>query len=103
MSDIEGGMRTRIAEFLPCALGEALASYQVFLEREHTEIPKDFKAYHDACKAAISHVELLLKLADKINMLGEDGEENNEDLVNMIENAKAVVGQYKAGERGTNE
>ncbi len=60
---IEGASRAQIAHFLPDAIAAALRSYQTFSEREIISDPKDFKDHHTACKVAIAHVELLLKLA----------------------------------------
>ena len=67
--NIEEGMRQRVAEFLPDAIGNTLESYKDFLERdEQSEQPKEFSAHHSACKVAIAHLELLLKLAQVVNV-----------------------------------
>lgn len=74
MTTFESGMRERVSKFLPRALETALLSYHEFSEEQATapedeqEIGKDekakhFKAHHDACKVALAHIELLLKLA----------------------------------------
>lgn len=74
MPILETGMRERIANFLPRALETALLSYHEFSEEQATapdtgdetakeEKVKSFKAHHDACKVAIAHIELLVKLA----------------------------------------
>ncbi len=71
MPKIEAGMRERIAEFLPKALETAVASYTSFSQEETsasgdkkatTDKAKTFKAHHDACKVALAHIELLMKL-----------------------------------------
>lgn len=71
MSHIEKNTQEAIAAFLPGAIAAALLSYSRFLEEQATqEDPtdaKNFKAHHDACKVAIAHIELLLKLAKGIN------------------------------------
>lgn len=95
MTEKEGGMRASVTEFLPDALSKALNSYQDFSEREYeNEKPKAFKEHHDSCKAAISHVELLLKLAEKFDVLGSETFDDNA-LAVMIESARSEVGKYK--------
>jgi len=78
MPQIEGDMRLRVAEFLPDALNAALLSYQTFSETQATD-PKDpkaseFKAHHDACKVALAHIQLLLKLAEMADVPDPDAE-----------------------------
>lgn len=67
MPKIEKETRDAIAAFLPGAIAAALQSYSNFLEEQATTDAqtdsKDFKAHHDACKVAIAHIELLVKLA----------------------------------------
>ena len=58
---IEHSTREQIAEFLPEAIALAVGSY-----REHMSktIPtEDFESHHKKAKVAISHIELLIKLA----------------------------------------
>lgn len=56
---IENQSREQIAEFLPEAIATALNSYRDYMEKED----HNFKEKHTACKTAIAHIELLLKLA----------------------------------------
>lgn len=73
MKKTEEDPRKRIAQFLPQAINKVTESYEQFLEQmkaqsekkpdEENFDPKKFKEAHDACKMAIAHVELLLKLA----------------------------------------
>lgn len=64
MTQTQDETRKQIAEFLPEAIATALTSYQLFLiGDEGNKNAKDFKAHHDACKVAIAHLELLIKLA----------------------------------------
>lgn len=54
--------KTDLSEQLSSGLKEAIQSYQQF---QKTEIPTDskgFTGYHNACKAALMHIALLLKL-----------------------------------------
>lgn len=60
---IEQAGREQIATFLPDAIAKALTSYHRFADSSIPDDPKGFSAHHGACKVAIAHVELLLKLA----------------------------------------
>jgi len=102
MPDIEQGMRTRIANFLPKALERALTSYKMIASANHP-IDKETKDYdfvgakkqQDACKVAIAHVELLLKLAHYAKLPDKKGKGNNDVtqdmLQTMLETAKTEV------------
>lgn len=58
----------QILEFLPSALEIAFASYCEFASKLEGEDAPSFKKHHDACKAAILHIELLLKLAKSADL-----------------------------------
>ncbi len=78
MPQIEMLTRRQIAEFLPTAIETALTSYQLFSESDSLDNAKDFKAHHDACKIAIAHIELLIKLAQWADLPDlEDGNDQN--------------------------
>lgn len=58
--------RQQISDFLPDAIRAALTSYQDFVTKPAQDggtQESDFKNYHLSCKAAVAHIELLLKLA----------------------------------------
>lgn len=64
MTSIEDKTRQSVAAFLPEILDRALLSYAAFAAAEApTEGAKDFAAHHTACKTAVAHIELLIKLA----------------------------------------
>lgn len=87
---IEGEMRVQIAGFLPCALEKALITYKGFCKTAPPDEPKDFVAYQNGCKAAIAHVELLIKLAQWADLPDPDlaDEAHYTMLRTMIENAE---------------
>ncbi len=112
MTEIQETTCTQITKFLPNALGHAITTYQRFVEcfdknpeekpedGNHLDDAKIFKARHDACKVAIAHIELLLKLADKVMKEGGAGRDEGDELsqialIAMIENAAAEVERYK--------
>ncbi len=98
MPEIEDYTRLQIAEFLPDAMERALLSYNEILKSEETEKSTKFKAQHDACKVAVAHIQLLIKLA-KLADLPEEavknmGEDKQEQLRCMIENASSEINAY---------
>lgn len=95
MPNAQSTIAESVADFLPGALSKALSSYQGFCDREYeSEKPKAFKEHHESCKAAISHVELLLKLAERFDVLRTE-DNGHEVLAAMIESARSEVGKYK--------
>ncbi|MGH1375607.1 MAG: hypothetical protein ACRBCK_04580 [Alphaproteobacteria bacterium] len=97
MSKIEIRTRKQISEFLPDAISTALLSYQTFSEREELEEPKAFKAHHDACKVAIAHIELLIKLAQWADLPDPDleGKQHQDMLLGLIESAQGELNGYR--------
>lgn len=93
---IDEQTRLYLEAFLPDALSNALESYQKFAaeEKKH-ETAKDFLEHHNACKVAISHVELLLKLTKRI----EGSMQQNQDLEKMIEQAKRNILEHEKSEK----
>ncbi|WP_439579033.1 hypothetical protein [Elioraea sp.] len=60
MSRLKGLVATQVDQ----AIERAIASYHAFAKDEPTSTdPKEFAAHHAACKAALAHLDLLLKIA----------------------------------------
>mgnify|MGYP004360603243 CR=1 FL=1 len=87
-------MREQIAEGLVGAIKTALASYHAFTDISGAQDAADFKKHHDAAKAALSHIELLMKLGESI-CTGHEDEFDNAMLAQMIEAAHAEVDKNK--------
>ncbi len=93
---IEDRTRAQIAAFLPGALKKALSSYKAFRkEKPPLNSPKDFKAHHDACKAVIAHIQLLLKLAEWAHLPDKSSstEIDQTELAGMIKKARVEIGE----------
>ena len=58
---IEHSTREQIAEFLPEAIMLAVSSYRGHMSKKIDE--DKFESHHKQAKVAISHIELLIKLA----------------------------------------
>ena len=51
-----------LSESLRSALMQAVRSYEVFKQADIPQDAKGFTAYHNACKSALTHIALLMKL-----------------------------------------
>ncbi|MAY99507.1 MAG: hypothetical protein CMH32_03145 [Micavibrio sp.] len=90
---IEEETRRQIAHFLPDAIAKTLQSYKDFYDSDAGfESAKEFSAHHSACKAAIAHVELLIKLAKWADLPDETGHrEEDAELALLLANAEAEL------------
>lgn len=93
---IEERSRAQIASFLPDAIAKALTSYHKFMEAEIGPDAKDFSAHHGACKVAIAHIDLLLKLARWADLPDARTGTSNEQimLMAMVREAEEELRQY---------
>ncbi len=97
--------RKQIARFLPDALAKALTSYHEFMD---VDIPKGkpktdeaegqtsasaFERHHKACKAAIAHIELLIKLAEWAQLPDVKADDHNQQIVlsALLQEANAEI------------
>lgn len=97
---IEQQTREQVAEFLPRAISKALESYHSFMKGEvfgdtAPSDAKDFSEAHKAAKVAISHIELLIKLA-KWADLPDAAQADDSGLGGLIERGEADVAKFKA-------
>lgn len=101
MNRISKEARERIAKILPDVLLQALESYQNFLssgvgEQKKGDNSKNFKSHHDACKMALSHIELLIKIAKELKACTDTiDDERHQELQYAIDNASVEILQYK--------
>lgn len=92
---LEERTRVKIMRYLPDAIECALSSYRRFYAQEIFENAKDFAAHHAACKAAIAHVELLLKLAAWAGV--ESGQGRDDGLGALLADAQAELQRHRDG------
>ncbi|HPF78329.1 MAG TPA: hypothetical protein PLF01_03455 [Alphaproteobacteria bacterium] len=90
---IDPNTRGQIAVFLPSAILKTLNSYDDFTANKEPVSSKDFAAHHSACKAALAHLELLLKLAQWAE-IPEDSNKENEFLSGLLKMAEDRVRQH---------
>ncbi len=94
MKPIDDAARKAAAIFLPEAMNAAIKSYSEFLAKkadDNEEMDaKEFKAHHDACKVALAHIDLLLKLAGYV-MAGENDLAERKRIDAMIHEAETEL------------
>lgn len=102
---IEDLTRQQIAAFLPDAISQTLKSYYRFAQQEAPEdktpgknpvTTREFADYHKACKVAISHIELLIKLARWADLPDAKDEDRNRQIIiaAMINEAQKELEDY---------
>ncbi len=101
MPHIDKGTRERIAKFLPKALETALSSYRNFSRAKPESGAEHFKKHHDACKVALAHIELLLKLAGRLHLPDSEitDEITQQQLMEIIESGKGTVSSFESEEQ----
>ncbi len=93
--DIDLKTQKEISVFLPSAISKTLNSYEEFITTNEKQDAKNFSAHHTACKAAISHLELLLKLAQWAHLPEVGGGDEAQNLAIMLSKAKNKVMAHK--------
>lgn len=96
-NQIEQETRLHIAQFLPQAIARTLDSYHQFSSEDIPDDAKGFSAHHSACKVAIAHIELLIKLAKWADLTESDSvsETHKEQLSKMMADAEKELKQYQ--------
>lgn len=100
---IEDATREQIAEFLPEAIRLAVISYRNFMQSEEdldkdgNIITREFVDHHKSAKVAISHIELLIKLAKWADLpdTALEGEEQAKQFASLMEVAEAELKSYQ--------
>ncbi|TQF77715.1 hypothetical protein FK498_11455 [Elioraea sp. Yellowstone] len=89
MSRLKGLIATQIDQ----AIERAIASYHAFARDEpHSTDPKEFAAHHAACKAALAHLDLLLKIARITETPAPGAGETPDDRLALIAEARSAIG-----------
>lgn len=88
-----------IDKFLPSALRRALVKYKEFAKHNPDVLDsKDFHAHQAGCKAALQHIELLIKLAATLDIPKTSLPQN--DLAALMEKAGDELSAYQSKSRG---
>jgi hypothetical protein len=94
---IEEASRVQIARFLPDAIAAALTSYHRFMEQQIPQEAQEFGKHHTACKVAVAHIELLLKLARWADLPDPRAGDHNNQIVlaAMMQEAEDELRRYQ--------
>lgn len=75
------------------AIDRALGSYARFSALDIPDDAKGFAAHHAACKAAVAHIDALLRLS---RWTATDESKDDTDLAGMLSEAEDEVRRYDA-------
>lgn len=98
MPDDIDTLRRTLAASLPARIQSALDGYERFTALEPPEDAKGFAAWHAAAKAALAHVEVLVKLARWAEGNSEDAAEDGGGIDRMLADARAALDALDEGE-----
>ena len=102
---IESDTKRRISSFLPDAIAQALGSYYSFAQQDAPPEAKEFSAHHNACKVAIAHIELLIKLARWADVpeAGDQDKEIRAQLTDIVQRARGEVEDYNERQKAVDK
>lgn len=102
-TNIEATTRAQIADFLPDAIRLAVESYRNHMTR--SDLEADFSNHHKAAKVAISHIELLIKLARWADLPDGDARDAGDmaHLSALMASAQAEVESYQDEEENAHD
>lgn len=93
--------REKVSHALPHALLQALDNYRLLAFSEAPEDAKAFQQHQAACKAALQHLDALLKLM--AGPAGDGKAMSSGDTQKLIARAEAAVDAYAIAENKTEE
>lgn len=106
---VDGGtLRDSLRTTLPGRVKAAVAAYTTFAARPPPDDAKGFAAHHAACKAALAHAEMLVRLLRWAEGAATDssgaGEEPPADgLEDLLNRARLAVGETDSEEETTED
>ncbi|MDF1749946.1 MAG: hypothetical protein P1V34_13825 [Alphaproteobacteria bacterium] len=86
-------MRQRLMKKLPDMLDAAIAAYQQIALNGPSEDPKSFAAAHTGAKAALAHIEQIIKLAEAAAAQDEAHQNDAEGFSTLITAARSALEQ----------
>jgi hypothetical protein len=84
-------LRLSLKVRLPARIHAAVEGYEAFAGAEAPADAKGFAAWHAACKAALAHVDLLIKLARWAEGGGETEAAPGDGLDRLLAEARAAL------------
>ncbi len=94
-------LRSRLSAEIDRAIERVISSYQAFAASAPIATDaKNFAAHHAACKAALAHLDLLLKIARITEVPTTEGQ-SDDDRLALVAAARAAVCADETGEDDT--
>jgi hypothetical protein len=90
LPDVLPALRLQLIALLPRAMACAIASYQEFSAQTAPEDAKQYIAHHNACRAALAHVDYLSKLAKWVTT-SHPHHDDAQDLQPLIQKARDML------------
>jgi hypothetical protein len=88
-----------VASQVDQAIERAIASYHAFARDEpQSTDPKEFAAHHAACKAALAHLDLLLKIARITETPSPGAADAPDERLALVAEAREAVGMAEQDE-----
>jgi len=89
--------RRELTQELPFILSKVTNEYREFITTQNCDDVKSFTAYQNACRGALSHIQILLKIAtwvhpDIIKNIESDEEI---DLCQLISDARLAIREHQ--------
>ena len=81
-------MHVKLTDVLPEAITRAVNSYHKFSSQDIIHDIKNFTAHHAACKAALLHVEYLIKLTQWLVKQDPHKVDINNNLSQLVQQAR---------------
>lgn len=98
MTEDIDGLRRGLQASLPERIRVALAGYERFTAEDPPADAKGFGAWHGAAKAALAHVEALVKLARWAEGKDDAGTDGDDGLGRMLAEARHALGRLDQDE-----
>lgn len=90
-------LKSKLKKTLPQRISRVIDSYDEFSDVQPSFEPKEFIAYHNACKSAVAHVDSLLKLSswteDKKAKQAKDDKQNKDIEKQALEEIKQEINE----------
>jgi hypothetical protein len=85
--------RCELVANVPALLSKATAEYRRFNEVSPSDDPKAFTAHQTGCRAALAHIQLLIRLADWAVSRDRttDIQEEDNDIEDLLNEAEAAL------------
>lgn len=74
---------------LPQAVARVVESYEAFSSMNMPYEAKEFAAHHAACKAALAHLDSLMKMIKTIQITNGESDATADGLAQMIDTVRA--------------